>query len=103
MNPGSENRKDLRLHHAATIMVEEYATGSYHYATMHNFSGDGIYFKSDIALRPGAQIRIKFQNQIFKSAPNCYFGEVRWCRESNGNDYSHAYELGIKVTKALKE
>ena len=102
MNSDSENRRNPRLHHEATIMVEESTTGSCHYATMHNFSGDGIYYRSDIELQPGAQIKIKFENQIFKSAPNCYFGEVRWCRESNGNNSTHSYDLGIKVTKALK-
>jgi len=102
MKPAFESRKGVRLNHEATIMIEDCTTGYYHYASMVNFSGDGIYCKSDTALNPGASVNIKIEKVIYKSAPNSYIGEVRWCKELDRNDSSHAYGIGIKVFKAAQ-
>ena len=83
-------------------MIEMCDAEIYHYATMVNFSGSGIYCESDTALTTGATVNINLENRIFRSAPNSYYGEVRWCKELNGIDSSHFYGIGIKVIKAAK-
>jgi hypothetical protein len=101
MKPNPEKRESSRLPYQSTVMFEDRTTGHYYYATMYSFSGDGMYCRSDVALRPGASINIKIDNMFFKSAPNNYFGKVRWCEKMNGNDNSHSYELGIKIINAI--
>ena len=99
----SEPRNDPRISHETTIMIEECDNEGYHYATMVNFSGGGIYCESDTALTPGATVNINLENRIFKSAPDSYYGEVRWCKELNGSKASHFFGIGIKVIKAGKK
>ena len=87
--------------HEATVMIEIRDNGNLHYATMYNFSGDGMYCGSDCALKPGTVISIRLNSMPFKNAPKQYSGEIRRCEELKGNDNSHLYGLGIKITKAI--
>ena len=96
-----ENRDSKRIDYKSTVMIEIRDTGIFHYATMHNFSGDGIYCGSDCALRPGITITIRLDNPPYESAPKIYLGEVRRCEELEGDYNSHLYGLGIKIIKAI--
>jgi hypothetical protein len=96
MKPYPENSESSPLPYHSTVMFEDRTTGHYYYGTMYSSSGDGIYCRSDVALRPGASINIKIENMHYNTAPKKYFGEVRWCNKMNGN-----YELGIKIIKAI--
>ena len=96
-----ENRTSKRIDYRSTVMIEIRDTGIFHYATVHNFSGDGIYCGSDCALRPGTIITIKFDNPPYGSAPKIYLGVVRRCEELEGDYNSHLYGLGIKLIKAI--
>ena len=90
-----------RLAYQSTVMFEDHTTGSFHYGTMYNFSGEGMYCRSDIALRPGATINVKIENAQFNSAPTRFFGQVRWCKEMNSVNSSHFFEIGIKIIKVI--
>jgi hypothetical protein len=39
------------------------------YAQVFNFSGGGLYFKSDVAYKQCTKIRIQFENHLFNQAP----------------------------------
>lgn len=90
-----------RLKYKATVMIEVRDAGIFHYATMNNLSGDGLYFGSDYALRPGTFITIRLDNPPFAAAPKIYLGEVLRCEELVGNYDSHLYGLGIKINEAI--
>ena len=96
-----ENRASKRQKHKATVMIEVRDAGIFHYATMNNLSGDGLYFGSDYALRPGTFITIRLDNPPFAAAPKIYLGEVLRCEELVGNYDSHLYGLGIKINEAI--
>jgi hypothetical protein len=96
-----EYRNSSRVFHEATVMIETRDGGNLHYATMYNFSGDGMYCGSDSALKQGTAITIRLNSLPFKAAPKIYLGEVRRCEVLEGDDNSHLYGLGIKIIKAI--
>ena len=96
-----ENRISKRIAYKSTVMIEIRDTGIFHYATTHNFSGDGIYCGSDSGLKPGTIITITLDNPPCGSAPKIFLGEVRRCEELAGDDNSHFYGLGIKLIIAI--
>lgn len=98
-----ENRITPRVNYKATVMIETRDDGNFYYATMHNFSGDGMYCESDRALKPGTAIIIRLDNLPFKSAPKIYSGEIRRCEKLEGDDLLYPYGLGIKIFKALSD
>ena len=96
-----ENRTSKRLKYKATVMIEVRDAGIFHYATMNNFSGDGLYCGSDYALRPGTFITLRLDSPPFVAAPKIYLGKVLRCEELEGNNEAHLYGLGIKINKAI--
>ena len=101
MDALAENRISKRIAYKSTVMIEIQDSGIFHYATTHNFSGDGMYCGSDCALRTGTIITIKLDNPPYGSAPKIFLGEVRRCEELDGDDNSHLFGLGIKLIKAI--
>ena len=101
MNAFLERRAAKRINYKATVMIEIQDNGNFHYATMKNLSGDGIFCASDCALRRGVRIKIRLDNQPFTAAPKIYLGEVRRCEELGGFYDSHLYGLGIKINKGI--
>ena len=96
-----EYRNSSRVIHEATVMIETRDAGNLHYATMYNFSGEGMYCGSDCPIKPGTVISIRLNSMPFKNAPKIYLGEIRRCEELEGDDNSHIYGLGIKIIKAI--
>ena len=101
MNAFLERRAAKRINYKATVMIEIQDSGNFHYATMKNLSGDGIYCASDYALRLGTLIKIRLDKQPFASAPKVYLGKILRCKELEGFYDSHFYGLGIKISKAI--
>jgi hypothetical protein len=90
-----EHRKSIRFEHKSTVMLSEEHSEYFSYAQMFNFSGGGLYLKSDVAYKPGTKIQIQFDNQPFRSGPKTLSSVVRWCRELT--DYDSAYTFGVGV------
>ena len=101
MNAFLERRAAKRIKYKATVMIESRNNGVFHYATMKNLSGDGIYCASDCALRMGTRITIRLDKQPFACAPKVYLGEVLRCKELEGFYDSHLYGLGIRIIRAI--
>ena len=101
MNPICEYRKSSRVIYEATVMIETRDNGNFHYGTIYNFSGDGMFCGSDCALKTGTAITIRINSMPFKNAPKNYLGEIRRCEEIEGTDNSHLYGLGIKILNAI--
>lgn len=82
-------------------MIENRDSGNLYYATMYNFSGDGMYCGCDFALQRGTEVVVKLDNPTFKSAPKMFVGEIQRCEELKDSENSHVYGLGIRITKAV--
>lgn len=79
-NDKTELRNGNRYPLKATAILEDKASGSWVYAQMNNFSDDGMYFETEVALKPGTRIIIKFDQPIFPNAAKMLTSVVRWCR-----------------------
>ena len=98
-----EYRNSSRVNHKATVMFEARDDGNFYYATMHNFSGDGMYCESDRPLKPGTAIIIRLDNLPYKSAPKIYSGEIRRCEKLESDDHFYPFGLGIKIFESLSD
>ncbi len=91
-------RKNKRYLHRATVIIEDVTSGSMSYAQTKDFSHDGMLLESEVALKPGTKINIKFDSQPFKSAPKTYRSIVRWCKEVTDENAMYTYGIGVKFT-----
>lgn len=89
-----DHRKSIRFEHKSTLMLSDEHSEYFSYAQMSNFSGDGLYFKSDVAYKQGTKIRIQFDNPPFQSGPKTLSSVVRWCRELTDSNYT--FGVGVK-------
>ena len=96
-----ENRDTPRVSIKSTVMIETRDDGNFCYATMHNFSGDGMYCVSDRSFKPGTAIIIRLDNLPYKSAPKIYSGVIRRCEKLESDDHFNPYGLGIEIFKTL--
>ena len=96
MNKSPEQRKAKRLKHRGTIMLKDESSGYYFYAHVDNVSGEGMYFVSEHAFKPGKEIDIRFDNPPFKTAPKDYHAIVRWCKLLPEDESIDSYGVGVK-------
>ena len=96
-----ENRIASRVSLKSTVMIETRDDGNLCYATMHNFSGDGMYCVSDRSFMPGSAIIVRLDNLPYKSAPKIYSGVIRRCEKLESEDHFNPYGLGIEIFKTL--
>ena len=94
----SENRKSVRLKQKGVIMLSDVSLDYYCYAQLGNVSGDGMYFESENALKPGSEIDIQFDNPPFKASPKNYRAIVRWCKPLSEDESIHSYGVGVKYS-----
>jgi hypothetical protein len=91
-----ENRKSTRFENKSTIILANEHFDHFYYAQVLNFSSGGLYFKSDVAFKPGTKVRIQFENQPFQSGPKTLSSVVRWCRELYEYDSDYNFGVGVK-------
>ena len=103
MDANLENRNSARINFKTTVMIETRDGENFHYATMYNFSGDGMYCESDFALKPGTAISVRLNKVPFNYAPKIYHGKIRRCEQLKGDDNSHIYGIGIKIQTGIDE
>ena len=96
MKKSPEQRKAKRLNHRGTIMLTDESSGYYYYALVNNLSGEGMYFLSEHAFKPGKEIAIRLDNPPFKAAPKNYHATVRWCRLLSEDESTDTYGVGVK-------
>ena len=93
-----ENRKAARIKQKGVIMLSDETSEYYYYAQLGNVSGDGMYFESENALKPGSEIDIQYDNPPFKASPKNYRAIVQWCKPLSEDDSLHAYGVGVKYS-----
>ncbi len=89
-------RKSIRFEHKCIVILSDEHSEYFSHAQMFNFSGGGLYFKSDVAYKPGTKIMIQFDNSHFQSGSKALSSVVRWCRESIDYDSDYTYRVGVK-------
>lgn len=102
MRTDLEKRDCARFHHEAPVIVEACGTGAYYNARMYNYSLQGMYFESDLALAPGVRVNLWLSGKPENSLPEIYFAEVRWSEEISGAVVLHRYGTGIKYNRPVK-
>ncbi len=94
MEAAIDYRKCKRFDHNETILLEDENHGTFSYGKIYNMSGDGIYFETDFAFKPGTRIKFRLENPPFRSCPSTYCGIIKWCKEQIDEDRS-GYPFGV--------
>jgi hypothetical protein len=93
----AESRNGIRHPLKATAILEDKDSGHWIYAQMNNFSNEGMYFETEVALKPGTKIIIKFDKPIFPNASKKLTSIVRWCRDlAEDHGVISSYGLGVE-------
>ncbi len=105
MKDYNEKRSCQRCTYEAPITCAYFNADKFYRAKTINHSKNGMYFKSDFPLKPGASIYIRvesYPSESFSSGVCCCggarmlaLGEVRWCEEIKGAD-AFCYGVGLK-------
>ena len=91
-----ESRKHPRYQSKVTAMIEDPITGNSVYAQMQNISFGGMYLETNIALKQGENIRIRFNKPLSFTRKTVFPSVVRWCK-GLGDDEGHTYDYGLGV------
>jgi hypothetical protein len=97
-----EKRDCARFYHEAPVVIEECGTGLYYEARMYNYSLQGMYFESDLALVSGARVNLWLSDLPENSLPEINSAEVRWSEEIIGAVVLYNYGTGIKYSRSVK-
>lgn len=85
----------------ATAILEDKDSGHWIYAQMNNFSDAGMYFETEVALKPGTRIIIKFDKPVLPNASKKLTSIVRWCRDlTEDREAISSYGLGVEFIQA---
>jgi len=101
-DPTSDNlshdfRKSRRFNIHATAVLENPNSGHWFYALAKNFSAGGMCFEAEAPVKPGTQIIIKLDRQLFTSDRQKYDSIIRWCRVvDNENKTISGYGIGAE-------
>ncbi len=102
MRTNLEKRDCARFYHEAPVVIEECGTGLYYEARMYNYSLQGMYFESDLALVPGARVNLWLSDLPENSLPEINSAEVRWSEEIIGAVVLYNFGSGIKYHRSIK-
>jgi hypothetical protein len=102
MRTNLEKRDCARFYHEAPVVIEQCGTGLYYEARMYNYSLQGMYFESDLALFPGARVNLWLSGLPEESLPEINSAEVRWSEEILGAVVLFNYSTGIRFSRPIK-
>ena len=102
MRTNLEKRDCARFYHEAPVVIEECGTGLYYEARMYNYSLQGMYIESDLALVPGARVNLWLTDLPEDSLPEIKSAEVRWNEEILGAVVLFNYGTGIKYSRPIE-
>jgi len=102
MRTNLEKRDCARFYHEAPVVIEKCGTGLFYEAMMYNYSLQGMYFESDLALIPGTRVNLWLADLPEDSLPEITSAEVRWNEEIIGAVVLYNYGTGIKYSRPIK-
>lgn len=103
MKTYTDKRAFERHRHTATMEFSYFNRDHYYEAQTFNHSDEGMCFKSEISLRPGAAVLIRIKDLYPNGACNgdcrglrsLALAEAKWCKEIS-NETKSFYEVGAK-------
>jgi hypothetical protein len=95
---GAELRKSIRYARSETVMVEKSRSDILGYAQLKNFSAEGMMLFSDVAMRPGEFIKVRFDKPLHASIPKIVTSIVVWCQDLEDQEeaISH-FGIGLRL------
>lgn len=105
MSRENDNRRDARIDYRLPIRIEDVGAGINYTAEMINFNKNGMYFETDSAFQPGANIFIGIENSPYTSGfgyYECYRAEVIWSRKLKDSFYNYGYGVRYIFANGLQ-
>jgi Tfp pilus assembly protein PilZ len=94
-----EYRKLPRYKNKATAIIEDLVSRNSIYAQMQNISGAGMFLETNMKLKQGEKIIIKFNKPLSFTRKRVFPSTVKWCKELADDEGStYGYGLGVKFT-----
>jgi hypothetical protein len=95
MYPKFEQRECSRFENEIPIVFNNGNAKKYNEARIFNNSSSGIYFESDIPIRPGTKIYVKNNSTRFSGSDLCHV-EVVWCEEIHEAVVFYRFGIGAR-------
>jgi len=96
MYPQFEQRECSRFDNESPIVFSKSNAEKYNEARIYNSSSSGIYFESDIPIRPGTEIYVKNNNSTSFSGSDLCHLEVVWCEEIHDAVVFYRFGIGAR-------
>ena len=95
MCPKFEHRECSRFENEIPIVFNNCNARKCNEARIYNNSSSGIYFESNIPIRPGTEIYIKNNSTNFSGSDLCHV-EVVWCEEIHDAVVFYRFGIGAR-------
>jgi len=96
MYPKHEEREYSRFENKIPIVISDCNLEKNKEARIYNSSSSGIYFESDIPIRPGTEICVKKNNSTRFSGSDLCHVEVVWCEEIHDSAVFYRFGIGAR-------
>ncbi len=95
----ADKRSQPRTIYNMTVQIQELNDPSIHGARIGNYSRNGLYFETDRALHPGAEIYLGIDNSLYEASStvhNRYRAKIVWIKKLENS--IHNYGFGAEDT-----
>ena len=90
-------RKSKRYSYTATGLLKDFERRYVIYAEMKNYCHDGMYFETETAFKPAANIKIELEKPLRRFSRKNFTAVVKWCNELFDEIGSlHRFGLGVQ-------
>jgi hypothetical protein len=91
-----EQRACSRFENEIPIVFRNCKSKKLHEARIYNSGSSGIYFESDIPIRPGTEVYVKYNHSTRFSGLDLCHVEVRWCEEIHDAVVFYRFGMGAR-------
>ena len=106
MDQYSEKRSESRINYWTPITIEESGVCFLYRAQLANFSGRGLYFETDLLLKPRAKVYIGIQDSTHRFFPEDYgsfLAEIIWRKRLTKVSFNYGYGTKVIFDKVEKK
>jgi hypothetical protein len=93
---GMEQRECMRFVYNCPVAVQDCLTGKQSAGRLANYNRLGLYFESEDAHDPGAEIDIRFDASVYLTTSDPLKAEVKWCRTIADTPPRYRYGIGVR-------
>ena len=106
MNRAFKKRRGPRIYYRAPITIQESGFSFLFRARLANYSRSGIYFETDLLLRPQAKVYIGIQDtshRLFYEDHASFLVNIIWRKRLVKNSFNYAYGAKLTLDEAPKK